>query len=153
MPLQETSHAAVVISMHTKDVLDAFELLDNWEARYEFIGELSRELLPLAASEKTEASLVKGCNTKTWLTASLTTDRPPVIEYRADAETPLVRGLVALLLVPFQHKTPAEVLETDARDYINRIGLAEHLSPNRRAGMEHFIERVYQIARGLHGNA
>ncbi|WP_058557693.1 SufE family protein [Thiohalocapsa sp. ML1] len=137
--------------MNTKDVLDAFELLETWEARYELIGDLSRELLPLADSEKHDANLVKGCNTSTWLTGSLTHSAPAVIEYRADAETPLVRGLVALLLVPFQRKSPDDVLHTDARDYIARLGLAEHLSPNRRAGMEHFIERVYQIARGLRG--
>ncbi len=137
--------------MHTKDVLDAFELLDNWEARYEFIGDLSRELLPLAESEKIDANLVKGCNTQTWLIGSLTSGDPAVIEYRADAETPLVRGLVALLLVPFQRKSPRDVLETDARDYIAKLGLAEYLSSNRRVGMEHFMERVYQIARGLKG--
>ena len=139
--------------MHTKDVLDAFELLDNWEARYEFIGDLSRELLPLAESEKIDANLVKGCSTQTWLIGSLTPGDPAVIEYRADAETPLVRGLVALLLVPFQRKPPQDVLDTDARDYIAKLGLAEHLSSNRRVGMEHFIERVYQIARGLKGAA
>jgi cysteine desulfuration protein SufE len=136
-------------AMNSQDVLDAFELLETWEARYEFIGDLSRELLPVADSEQTDLNLVKGCNTKTWLTGSLTDDDPPVIEYRADAETPLVRGLVALLLVPFQRKTPQAVLETDPRPYIAGTGLAEHLSPNRRAGMEHFIERVFQIARGL----
>ncbi len=134
--------------MHTKDVLDAFELLDNWEARYEFIGDLSRELLPLAESEKIDANLVKGCNTQAWLIGSLTSDDPAIIEFRADAETPLVRGLVALLLVPFQRKSPRQVLETDARDYIAKLGLAEYLSSNRRVGMEHFLERVYQIARG-----
>lgn len=139
--------------MDSKDVIDAFELLDNWEARYDFIGELSRELLPLAASEKHDGNLVQGCNTKTWLTGNLTNDDPPQIEYRADAETPLVRGLVALLLVPFQHKTPDAVLDTDARDYIGKIGLAEHLSPNRRAGMEHFLDRVYQIARAARADA
>ncbi|MCF7983171.1 MAG: SufE family protein [Thiohalocapsa sp.] len=132
--------------MDTKDVIDAFELLDSWEQRYEFIGELSRELLPLADSEKTDANLVPGCNTRTWLVGDLTGQEPALIEYRADAETPLVRGLVALLLVPFQGKAPRDVLATDCRDYIAGIGLAEHLSPNRRAGMEHFIERVYAIA-------
>lgn len=141
--------------MNTQDVLDAFELLDTWEARYEFIGDLSRQLLPLADEARHDGTLVKGCNTRTWLTGELTRepagDQSPVIAYRADAETPLVRGLVALLLVPFQHQTPEAVLETDAADYIGKIGLAEHLSPNRRAGMEHFIERVYQIARELRG--
>jgi len=133
--------------MDINEVIDAFELLDDWDARYEFIGELGRELLPLADGEHQDANLVQGCNTRTWLTGRLTADEPPRLEYRADAETPLVRGLVALLLVPFQRKTPAEVLAADARGYIGRIGLSEHLSPNRQAGMEHFLDRVYQIAR------
>ncbi|EIC19509.1 SufE family protein [Thiorhodovibrio frisius] len=137
--------------MDTAEVLEAFELLGNWEARYEFIGELSRELLQLADSERTEANLVQGCNTQTWLTGSLVGNDPAVIEFRAVAETPLVRGLVALLLVPFQRQPPATVLATDPTDYIDGLGLKEHLSANRQAGMEHFMERVYSIARGLGG--
>ncbi|WPL15697.1 Cysteine desulfuration protein SufE [Thiorhodovibrio winogradskyi] len=139
--------------MNTAEVLEAFELLENWEARYEFIGELSRELLQVADSERIEANLVQGCNTRTWLTGSLVGDDPEVIEFRADAETPLVRGLVALLLVPFQRQPPETVLETDPTDYINGLGLKEHLSANRQAGMEHFMERLYAIARGLGGES
>jgi len=137
--------------MNTAEVLEAFELLDNWEARYEFIGDLGRELLQVAESERTDANLVQGCNTRTWLTGSLVGDDPRVIEFRADAETPLVRGLVALLLVPFQRQPPELVLATDPGAYIDGLGLKEHLSGNRQAGMEHFIERVYAIARGLGG--
>ncbi|MCF8003648.1 MAG: SufE family protein [Chromatiaceae bacterium] len=133
--------------MTTNDVIDAFELLDDWDARYEFIGDLARQLVPLADEEHRDSNLVPGCNTRTWLTADPEPADPTHIEYRADAETSLVRGLVALLLVPFQHQTPAQVLETDPSDYIAHLGLAEHLSANRRAGMEHFLERVYQLAR------
>lgn len=133
--------------MTTEDVLDAFAILDEWDARYEFIGELSRELVTIADDDYTDANLVPGCNTRTWLTARPQPDDPSRIEYCADAETPLVRGLVALLLVPFQHQTPEAVLATDPGPYIGQLGLAEHLSQNRQAGMEHFIERVYQLAR------
>lgn len=137
--------------MNVNDVFDAFEVLENWEARYEMIGDLEKELLPLQPGDERDEHLVRGCNTKTWLTGNLSADQRPVIEYRAQAETPLVRGLVALLLVPFQRQTPEAVLATDAQAYINKLGLAEHLSPNRRAGMEHFIARVFQIARELKG--
>lgn len=133
--------------MTTEDVLDAFELLQDWDARYEFIGELGGELVPLAEADYVDANLVPGCNTRTWLTARADPADPSRIEFQADAETPLVRGLVALLLVPFQRQTPADVLATDPSDYIGRLGLAEHLSANRRAGMEHFIERLNQLAR------
>ncbi len=133
--------------MDTHDIYEAFELMDRWEDRYELIGDLGRELLTITDQERTDANLVKGCNTRTWLTGALTDGDPALVEYRADAETPLVRGLVALLLIPFQHKPPEEILATDPGPYINRLGLAEHLSANRQAGMEHFIERVYLIAR------
>ncbi len=133
--------------MKIQDVLDAFDLLDDWDARYEFIGDLARELVPLADAEYQDANLVPGCNTRTWLTAGPDPADHTRIRYRADAETPLVRGLVALLLVPFQQQTPEQVLATDPSDYIARLGLAQHLSANRRAGMEHFIERLYQLAR------
>ncbi|MCF7979111.1 MAG: SufE family protein [Chromatiaceae bacterium] len=133
--------------MNPNDVIDAFELLGDWDARYEFIGDLAHQLVPLTDEERREGNLVQGCNTRTWLTAGPQSADPTRIEYRADAETPLVRGLVALLLVPFQHQTPEQVLATDPSDYIARLGLAEHLSANRRAGMEHFIDRVYRLAR------
>jgi cysteine desulfuration protein SufE len=131
----------------THDIYEAFELMERWEDRYELIGDLGRELLTISDDERTDANLVKGCNTRTWLTGALTNDDPALVEYRADAETPLVRGLVALLLIPFQHHRPEEILATDPGPYIDRLGLAEHLSANRQAGMEHFIARVYQIAR------
>lgn len=133
----------------TDDILEAFEVLEDWESRYEFIGELSQDLPPLGEDERNEANLVPGCNTQTWLTGHLIATQPACIEFRADAETPLVRGLVALLLVPFQHRSPEQVLATDPTAYLNGLGLREHLSPNRQAGMEHFIERVQQIARAL----
>lgn len=139
--------------MKTQDILDAFEILDEWDARYEFIGELARELVPLADTEYQDANLVPGCNTRTWLTAGTDPGDSTRIQYRADAETPLVRGLVALLLVPFQQQTPEQVLATDPSDYIARLGLAEHLSANRRAGMEHFIERLYKLAREVQASA
>jgi cysteine desulfuration protein SufE len=137
--------------MTTDDVIDAFELLGDWDARYEFIGELALQLVPLSEQEHSDSNLVQGCNTRTWLTAVPQPADPTRIEYRADAETPLVRGLVALLLVPFQHQTPEQVLNTDPSPYIARLGLAQHLSANRRAGMEHFLERVYQLARAQQG--
>lgn len=131
----------------TDDLIEAFELMETWEERYELIGELERELVPIPESEKTDEALVKGCNTRTWLSAHLGKGDPRRLEYRADAEGPLVRGLVAVLLLPFQGKTPEEVLATDPRPYIDRLGLEAALSPTRQAGMGAFLERVRTLAR------
>jgi len=133
--------------MNTQDVMDAFELLETWEERYELIAELGRGLLTLAERERTDANLIAGCDTRTWLTGNLVGD-PPVMEYRADAEGPLVRGLVALLLMPFQGKTPEEVLATDPRGFISKLGLESALSAKRQGGMHAFLDRVRAIAQG-----
>jgi len=134
--------------MSPDEILETFDLLSDWDQRYEFIAELGGQLPLMPAEEKTDANLVRGCNTPAWLTGSLT-GSPPVMDYRADADGPLVRGLVALLLAPFQGKPPQEVAETDAAGYIDALGLEQHLSPTRRVGMHVFIERVKAIARAF----
>lgn len=137
--------------METQEIIDAFEFLDTWEERFELIVDLGRELEPLPDSERTQAHLVAGCTTRTWLTGQVTDGDAPVLQLRADAETPLVRGLVALLLMPFRGKTPAEVLGTDPYRFIDRLGLETALSAKRRAGMHALLDRVKRIARECGG--
>lgn len=138
--------------MNTQELLDSFEFLDTWDQRYEFIADLGRDLLPLDPREKTEANLIADCDTRTWLTARLA-GNPPVLEYRADAEGPLVRGLVVLLLTPFQGKTPEQVVATDPKDFISKLGFESALSAKRQAGMQAFLERVKEIAWSHCGEA
>jgi cysteine desulfuration protein SufE len=137
--------------MDTQTLIDAFEHLDTWEERYELIAELSRDLLLLTESDRNEANLIRGCDTRTWLTGQLVPGVPRRLEYRAEAEGPLVRGLVAVLLMPFQGKSPEEVLATDPLPFIRRLGLESALSAKRQAGMAAFLERVKAIAAGYCG--
>ena len=132
--------------METQDVIEAFEFLGTWEERFELIVDLGRELAPLADADRTAANLVPGCTTRTWLTGRVASDSP-ILDLRADAETPLVKGLVALLLMPFRGKTPAEVLKTDPHPFVERLGLEQALSAKRQAGMGAFFERINRIAR------
>lgn len=132
--------------MDANEILEAFDLLPEWDARYELITDLGRELPPLSAEEKADTNRVQGCNTPAWLIARLDRDTG-VLEYRGDAEGPLVRGLVALLLMPFRGKSPEEVLATDPSGFFGRLAIAEHLSPTRRLGMQVFLERVRALAR------
>lgn len=132
--------------MDMQSIFDAFELLQSWEERFDMVADLGRELLPIDESERTDENLVRGCDTRTWLTGRLTGGDQPVMEYHADAEGPLVRGLVALLLMPFQGKAPDEIIAYDPAPYIAKLGLEEALSMKRRAGMHTFLARVRQIA-------
>jgi len=133
--------------MDMQEVTDAFELLETWEERFELIADIARDLVPLTDAERTDANLVPGCDTRTWLTGHLSDGVPPILVLSADAETPLIRGLVAVLLKPFEGKTPAEVLETDPYPFVKRLGLDTALSLKRRTGMDAFFERVKGIAR------
>ena len=133
--------------MEMQRIIDTFELLPDWNERYEFIAELGHELMTMPEADKIDQNLVQGCNTRTWLTGYLRAGNTPTMEYQAETEGELVRGIVVLLLTPFQGKSPQEVVDTDPSDFIGKLGLEEHLSPNRRVGMYAFIDRLKAIAR------
>ncbi len=133
--------------MTEQEIIESFEMLPDWDARYEFIADLGRELDAMPAVDRTEHNRVQGCTTPTWVTGHLRAGDPPVMDYRVHVEGALVRGLVVVLLAPFQGKTPDDVVARDVGDYIGRLELEEHLSPNRRQGMHAFIARIKSIAR------
>lgn len=133
--------------MDMQRIIDTFEFLPDWNERYEFIAELGHELTPMPEADKVDHNLVQGCNTRTWLTGYLSARDPPAMVYQAETEGELVRGIVVLLLTPFQGKSPQEVVDTDPSDFIGKLGLEEHLSPNRRVGMYAFIDKLKAIAR------
>jgi len=128
-----------------QSITEAFALIDSWEQRFDLVSDLGRGLSPPRDAERVDANLVSGCETRTWLTGTLTPSGG--IEYRADAESPLVRGLVALLLLPYQGKTPQEVLEIDPAEVFGPLHLEDGLSAKRRAGVEAFLARVRGIAK------
>jgi cysteine desulfuration protein SufE len=133
-------------TMTIERLMDAFEILTDWQERYDYISELGRKLAPMPEAEKTEESRVHGCISKVWVSGGPVGD-PPVMEYRVDGEGPIIRGLVALLAMLFQGKTPEEVLAFDAEGVIERLGLDENLSPNRHIGMYAMVEKIKGIAR------
>jgi cysteine desulfuration protein SufE len=139
--------------MDAEDLIEAFEALPDWEDRYELISDLGARLPPMPSGARSDANLVKGCNTRAWLAGRLSEDTPPRVIFDADAETPLVRGLVALLLAPYRGKTPEEVLQTDPRKLYDVLGIESALSPSRRAGMHALLARVREIAIELAGGS
>jgi cysteine desulfuration protein SufE len=132
--------------MNVQELMEAFEMLPDWEDRYKLIEDLGRHLPNLPDDQLTEANRIKDCNTQAWLIAHLNDEDPPKMVFEADAETATVRGLMALMLLPFRDKTPAEVLGTDPDDLFALIGLETALSPTRRAGMEALLFRVRSLA-------
>lgn len=135
-------------SITLEELLDEFEHLPEWEDRCDFLIDLGFELPPLAESEKTEANLVRGCQSRVWLLSSLDqTTAPPRVRIRADSEAMIVKGLIAVLLAAYADRTPEEILNTDIETIFEKLGLTVHLSSTRRNGLYGMVQRIRDFAK------
>lgn len=129
------------------DLLETFELLgDDWEERYRTIIALGRELPEMPAAEKVEANRVQGCQSTVWLTAHDSPTRSGALEFHADSDAHIVKGLVALLLLACSGKTPREILAFDGPALFARLGLDKHLSPTRSNGLVAMLKKIRAFA-------
>lgn len=124
-----------------------FQLLDSWEDRYSYITELGNKLPELGEEAKRSENLVQGCMSQVWVDAHL--DNEGRVRYVANSDTAVVRGIVAIILAAFDGKRPEEANSFDADELFTRLGIYDHLSPNRHVGVYAMIERVKALARGL----
>ena len=129
--------------MSIDSLIDDFSFLDDWEDRYRYVIELGKELTPLSEAEHSAANKVQGCVSQVWLvTEPHAQGNDPVIEFRGDSDAFIVRGLIAIVLRIYSGKSAREILSIDARDIFERLGLNEHLSPQRSNGLYSMVERV-----------
>ncbi len=131
--------------MQLDDVIETFELLDDWEDRYRALIELGRDLPPLPEEARIEANKVRGCTSQVWMIAE--DEAEGRLGFLADSDAHIVKGLIGVLLAAYSHRRPEEILDTDIRATFARLGLDEHLSPNRRSGFFAMVERIRQEAQ------
>ena len=131
--------------MSLDDIESDFSLLDDWEDRYRYVIELGRQLAPLAAGEKTEATRVRGCASQVWLVPSIdeSTGR---LRFHGESDAHIVQGLIAILLTIYDDKSPADILATDALATFKTLGLDDHLTPQRSNGLKSMVNRIRSIA-------
>lgn len=130
------------------DIIDNFALLDEWDDRYRYVIELGRSMNPLPETDRTEANKVQGCASQVWLATAVSfDDGQPVLAFRGDSDAHIVRGLVAILLATVSGKQAAEILATDPVALFDRLGLREHLTPQRSNGFRSMVERIRADAR------
>lgn len=127
-------------------IMQNFEVLADWEERYRYIIELGRNLPPLEVEHKSEANRVQGCVSNVWLITDVRDGDPPVIEFRADSDAQIVKGLVAILLALYSGKTAREILTADIRNIFVKLDLAKHLSINRANGFAAMVKRIHELA-------
>ena len=126
------------------EIVENFDLLDEWDDRYRYVIELGRTLSPLPDSAHVDTNKVQGCASQVWL---LTHVKPnglsgPILTFEGDSDAHIVRGLIAILFALYSGKTAQDIVATDAIALFDRIGLRENLTPQRSNGLRSMVERI-----------
>jgi cysteine desulfuration protein SufE len=132
-----------------EEIVDNFSVLDDWDDRYRYLIELGRELPPLADASHNDANKVSGCASQVWLETKVHPDGAggPVLSFAGDSDAHLVRGLIAILFAVYSGHSAKKILATDAVALFDKMGLREHLTPQRSNGFRSMVERIRSDAR------
>ncbi len=141
--------------MTIDEIIDNFALLDEWDDRYRYLIELGRGLDPLPDSERTGANKVQGCASQVWVSTSIhpSGHGEPVLDFVGDSDAHIVRGLIAIVLTLYSGKPAREILGADAIALFERLGLREHLTPQRSNGFRSMVERIRSDAQAALASA
>tara|TARA_B100000767_G_scaffold231307_1_gene222683 strand:- start:1590 stop:2015 length:426 start_codon:yes stop_codon:yes gene_type:complete len=128
-----------------EEIIEEFNLFDDWMERYEYLIEIGKSLPIIDQQYKLDENIIKGCQSKVWLYSKMNGSK---IDFSADSDAILTKGLVALLLRVFTDQTPKDILAANTL-FIDEIGLKEHLSPTRANGLVSMLKQIklYAIAQ------
>jgi cysteine desulfuration protein SufE len=132
--------------MLIEEIIENFEFLDDWDDRYKYLIELGDQLPAFPVEQQTQETKVQGCVSQVWITSQAGAEPDPVIEYNGTSDAHIVRGLVAITLAIFSNKTASEILKIDETEIFNRIGLSEHITPQRSNGLRAMVARIKETA-------
>ena len=124
------------------EIIAEFSDFDDWMDRYQMLIDMGSEQPPLEEKYKTEQNLIDGCQSRVWLQADLVDGK---VQFRAESDALIVKGIVALLVRVLTDHTPQEILDADLY-FIERIGLREHLSPTRSNGLGAMLKQMKMYA-------
>ncbi len=134
----------MTIAERQEELVEEFALFDDWTDKYAHLIELGRELPLIDEREKKESNLIKGCQSRVWLSATKDNGQ---IQFKADSDAIITKGIISLMIRAFNESSPEEIIEAKL-DFIDQIGLKEHLSPTRSNGLVSMIKqmKMYAIA-------
>ena len=124
------------------EIVDEFSMFDDWMQRYEYIIDLGKSLPLIEEQYKTEDNIIKGCQSKVWVHADQNGEK---VVFTADSDAILTKGIIAILIRAFSNQKAADILEANT-DFIDKIGLKEHLSPTRANGLVSMVKKIKMYA-------
>ena len=126
-----------------EQIIEDFNFFDNWEDKYEYLVDIGRNLPSLDKEMKKDEYKLKGCQSTVYFLTKENSNG--TLKFLADSDAFIVRGLISILIEVFSDKTPKEILNTDI-NFLNEIGLQNHLSPTRKNGLSSMLEKIKQEA-------
>ncbi|SMQ60961.1 Cysteine desulfuration protein SufE [Devosia lucknowensis] len=131
-----------------QNIADNLSFLDDWEDRLNYLIELGQSLPPMADSDKTDETRVKGCVSNVWLISEQhSSNGSPVLSFRGQSDAIITKGLVAVLLALYSNRPALEIAETDAIEWFKKLGLSDHLGMQRSNGLVAMVNRIRSEAR------
>lgn len=128
-----------------KEIISEFEIFDNWMEKYEYLIELGKDLPIIESSYKQDENLIKGCQSRVWLFAEYDQGK---VSFFADSEAIITKGIIALLIRVLNHQPPRHIIDAEL-NFINKIGLTNHLSPTRANGLLEMVKQMKAYAYSL----
>ena len=128
-----------------QDIIDTFDLLGDWDQRYQYLIEIGERLPPMDLADKTDANRVMECMSTVHVVAK-SNGRDGALRFEGDCDTAIIKGVVALLVGLFSGKTAAEIEQTDVDALFSGLQLEEHLSPNRHVGVYAIVNKMKRQA-------
>ena len=127
-----------------RDIIEEFSMFEDWMERYEYMIELGKSLPLIDSKLKTEKNIIKGCQSKVWLHAE---KEDGLVKFYADSDAIITKGIISLLIRTFSNQNPTDIINANT-DFIDKIGLRQHLSANRANGLNNMIKKIkyYAIA-------
>jgi cysteine desulfuration protein SufE len=126
------------------EIVEEFSFFDDWMQKYEHMIALGKDLPLINDKYKTDDNIIKGCQSKVWVHAELEQDR---LVFTADSDAIITKGIIAILIRAFSNQKPQNIIDADT-DFIDEIGLKEHLSPTRANGLVSMVKqlKLYAVA-------
>ena len=128
-----------------KEIISEFEIFDNWMEKYEYLIDLGKDLPIIESSYKQDENLIKGCQSRVWLFAEYDQGK---VSFFADSEAIITKGIIALLIRVLNHQPPRHIVDAEL-NFINKIGLTNHLSPTRANGLLEMVKQMKAYAYSL----
>ncbi|MBR9913634.1 MAG: SufE family protein [Algicola sp.] len=125
-----------------EEIIDEFSMFDDWEERYQYMIDLGKTLPLIDEQYKNDDHIIKGCQSKVWVHAEMKDDK---VQFTADSDAIITKGIIAILIRVFSDQKPQAIIESNT-DFIDQIGLKEHLSPTRANGLVSMIKQIKMYA-------